>query len=80
MINNASILQLIHLWSFISQRRRVQYKLLLLLMGFSSIFEMLGIGAVVPFIGVLSNPEMVFNNAQFKFFINLFSVNLTCIL
>jgi ABC-type multidrug transport system fused ATPase/permease subunit len=75
MKKNASIYQLIKLWGFISEKRRVQYKLLLILMGFSSVFEMLGIGATVPFIAVLSNPEVVYNSNWSKIFIKFLSIN-----
>ena len=50
----------IRIWSYLTLDRRKQYLLLLLLMILSSILEVLSIGAVVPFLGLLSNPEALF--------------------
>jgi len=56
--------QLIHrLWHHISPRRRGQFGLLLVLMVTASIAEILSIGAVLPFLGVLTAPERVFEHA-----------------
>ena len=55
-----SLLQ--RLWSHISPRRRVQFGLLLLLMILASLAEVVSIGAVLPFLGVLTAPELVFNH------------------
>jgi len=51
------------LWRHISTRRRRQFALLLVLMLLASFAEILSIGAVLPFIGVLTAPERVFHNA-----------------
>lgn len=48
------------LWQHISQRRRKQLGLLLLVMVLASLTEVVSIGAVLPFIGVLMAPEKVF--------------------
>lgn len=48
------------LWHHISPRRRRQFWLLLILMLFASFAEILSIGAVLPFLGVLTAPERVF--------------------
>ena len=48
------------LWSHISTRRRRQFGLLLLLMILVSFSEILSIGAVLPFLAVLTDPELVF--------------------
>ena len=52
-----------HLWYHISPRRRGQFGLLLVLMLFASFAEILSIGAVLPFLGVLTVPERVFEHA-----------------
>jgi ATP-binding cassette, subfamily B, bacterial PglK len=49
------------LWQHISMRRRVQFGLLLVLMLITSFAEILSIGAVLPFLGVLTAPEHIFN-------------------
>ena len=48
------------LWHHISPRRRRQFGLLLVLMLLASFAEVLSIGAVLPFLGVLTAPERIF--------------------
>lgn len=48
------------LWCHIGPRRRVQFCLMLVLMFFASLAEILSIGAILPFLGVLVSPEKVF--------------------
>ena len=53
-----SITHLLHsLWQHITPRRRGQFGLLLVLMLLASFAEILSIGAVLPFLGVLTAPE-----------------------
>ena len=49
-----------HLWLHISRRRRGQFTLLLGLTVLSSIAEVVSLGAVLPFIGIITQPEKVF--------------------
>ena len=51
---------LLQLFRYISKRRQHQYILLLGLMLISSFAEVISLGAVVPFIGILTQPEKVF--------------------
>ena len=61
---NQSIITLLkRLWHHISPRRRGQFGLLLVLMLLASFAEILSIGAVLPFLGVLTVPERVFEHA-----------------
>jgi len=61
---NQSITTLIkRLWHHINPRRRGQFGLLLVLMLLASFAEILSIGAVLPFLGVLTVPERVFEHA-----------------
>lgn len=61
---NQSLTQLVRrLWRHISPRRRGQFGLLLVLMLLASFAEILSIGAVLPFLGVLTAPERVFEHA-----------------
>ena len=58
---NASIYkQIPRLWKYVSFRRRIQLSLLLLLMIVASVAELISIGAVLPFLGVLTSPQRVF--------------------
>ena len=55
-------LLLLKLWSHLSKRRQSQFLILLLLMLISSVCEVISIGAVVPFLGVLTSPEYIQKN------------------
>ncbi|MDC3391599.1 ABC transporter ATP-binding protein/permease [Candidatus Thioglobus sp.] len=59
------------LWGHISSRRRGQFGLLFILMIFSSFAEVLSIGAVLPFLGVLTSPEVIFNHTAMQPIIRL---------
>jgi ABC-type multidrug transport system fused ATPase/permease subunit len=60
---NQPIKQLLsRLWIHISPRRRGQFALLLVLMVLSSIAEILTIGAVLPFLAILTDPVRVFTD------------------
>lgn len=63
MDNQPSLLILLQrLWKFITPMRRKQFSLLLILMIFASFAEIISIGAVLPFLAVLSMPDKVFSN------------------
>jgi hypothetical protein len=57
------------LWRHISPRRRRQFALLLALMLLASFAEILSIGAVLPFLGVLTSPERIFDMPAAKPFV-----------
>jgi ATP-binding cassette, subfamily B, bacterial PglK len=50
------------LWQHSTKRRRKQFWLLLILMILASIMEIVSIGAVVPFLGVLTSPEKIYQH------------------
>ena len=50
------------LWPFLKPVRKKQILFLFILMITSSIFEVVSIGSVVPFLGILLSPEQVLNN------------------
>lgn len=62
------------LWYQFSRRRRKQCGLLIVLMILSSFAEVVSIGAVFPFLGVLTTPESIFEYPAFKPFIDLIQV------
>ncbi len=67
MQTNKSITQLLHrLWRHISPRRRGHALLLLVLMLLASFAEILSMGAVLPFLGVLTAPERIFDHAAMQ--------------
>jgi ATP-binding cassette, subfamily B, bacterial PglK len=59
------------LWPHIAPRRKKQLVLLLFVMIFASFAEVISIGAVLPFLGVLTEPEKVFNHELAQPIINL---------
>jgi len=62
------------LWRHISSRRRAQFGLLLILMITASFAEILSIGAVLPFLGVLTAPDRVFGHPATQSFIHLLGI------
>jgi ABC-type multidrug transport system fused ATPase/permease subunit len=61
-------------WRNLTPRRKVYFILLLGLMIVASFMEAISISAVLPFIGVLSNPEKVFAHPSAQFFIDLMGI------
>ena len=55
--NNVKIRKL---WAHLSSRRKKQFWLILILMILSSMSEIVSIGAILPFLGVLTSPSKVF--------------------
>ena len=53
---------LLDIWNHLSARRRYQFFLLLLVMLLCGISELISLGALVPFLSVLSNPELLWSN------------------
>jgi len=51
------------LWHHLSKRRQKQFSLLLILMIVASLAEIISIGAVLPFLGILTAPEQVYQHA-----------------
>lgn len=62
------------LWGHLQRRRQNQFAILLGLMLLASAAEMISIGAVLPFLGVLIDPARVFVHPAAKSFIALFSI------
>jgi ATP-binding cassette, subfamily B, bacterial PglK len=54
--------QLSNLWKKLSKRRQRQFHLLLLLMIISSLTEVLTVGAIFPFIGILTAPGKIYEH------------------
>lgn len=63
------------LWCHISVRRRGQFALLLVLMIVASFAEILSIGAILPFLGVLTAPGRVFEHPSAQPFIQALGLN-----
>ena len=70
-----SIIKLIRrLWWHITPHRRRQFLLLLILMFLASLAEIISIGAILPFLGVLTEPSRVFNHALAQPFIHFMGI------
>ncbi len=63
---------LLRLWHHISPRRRAQFALLFVLMVSASFAEILSIGAVLPFLAVLTAPEKIINHPTTQSIIHTF--------
>jgi ABC-type multidrug transport system fused ATPase/permease subunit len=60
-LNNQTILQLLYsLWSHISPRRHRQFGMLLVLTLLSALMEVVSLSAILPFIGIITQPDKVF--------------------
>jgi len=65
---------LIKLWQHLSLRRKKQSALLLSLMIVTSGLEVFSLGAVIPFLGVLTNPEYIYQHALTQSVIEMLNV------
>jgi len=62
------------LWKQIAYKRKKQLLIIIVIMLLSSFAEVLSIGAVIPFLGVLANPELIFQHDRAQFFVNYFGL------
>lgn len=58
----------------IRQRRKIQFVLLILLTLISSFAEIISLGAVIPFIGILTQPETVFSDPRLSWMIQTLEI------
>jgi len=63
------------LWRHISPRRRMQFALLFPLMVLAAFAEIVSIGAVLPFLAVLSDPALVFEHQLAKNFVSALNLS-----
>ena len=62
---------IVGLWHRLSRRRQLQFVLVLGLMVLASLFEVISVGAILPFLGVLTAPERVFKHEMAQPLISL---------
>lgn len=73
MLIDLSHIKLIkRLWHHLSKERKRQHIFLLLVMFMAAISEIVSIGSVLPFLGVLVSPEYIFNLPQMHYIIDYF--------
>lgn len=73
-INPALSSLLWRLWCHLSRRRQLQFGLILALMLVSAFAEMVSLGAVVPFLGVLIAPDRVFSHPMVASVARIFGI------
>ena len=57
-------------YSLFSSQERFQVGVIFFLSIITSVFEMIGVFSIVPFMGLLTNPEYITNNSYFSYFAN----------
>jgi ABC-type bacteriocin/lantibiotic exporter with double-glycine peptidase domain len=73
MTSRNSVLTLLKvIWTCLSIPRQRQLALLVGLMVLASFAEALSIGAIIPFLGVMTNPEKVLSNNTINYFLGFF--------
>ncbi len=65
---------LVRLWNHLNRRRQRQFLLLLGLMLVSAVMEVISLGAILPFLGVLTAPDRVFANPVVAHIARVFGV------
>ena len=63
------------IWAHLSNKRRIQILLLLIVIIISGFAELVSLGAVVPFLSVLNNQDDLFNNSFVQEILSYFSIN-----
>jgi ATP-binding cassette subfamily B protein len=53
----------VSLWNQLSTKRKFQFYCLVLLSSLSSVFEVFSIGSIIPFVSVIIDPSILFNNS-----------------
>ena len=72
--NISGLKLLLAFWRQISNRRRFQVKLLMVLMLLSGISETISIGSVIPFLSVLTKSETIFENKFVQIFLEVIGI------
>lgn len=61
-------------WFYISKKRRRQFWLIVLLMIISSVAEVISLGSVIPFLGILTEPDQIYKNSFAQPIIDYFNI------
>lgn len=65
------------LLNLFNKREKRNFLLLFLLMLFAALFETIGIGLIVPFVGIVTNPQLIHEQATLLFLYELFNFDST---
>ncbi|MDC3298627.1 ABC transporter ATP-binding protein/permease [bacterium] len=71
-MNKFSIIK--RFWALISPNRKIQFLLVLLLTVGCALVEMVSLGAVIPFLGLLIDPSMIMDDPRFTDFFSKYGV------
>ena len=63
------------LWKHLTKRRKKQFSLILILMIFASLTEVVSVGAILPFLGMLTSPDQVYHHELMRPFIKLLQLS-----
>ncbi|EDM23168.1 ABC transporter ATP-binding protein [Caminibacter mediatlanticus] len=65
------------LWKYIIKDKKYKFKfiILFLLMILSIFADIVSIGAIIPFLGALTNPDILLQKEWFKIFVEIFKIN-----
>lgn len=63
------------LWPFLTNKRKKQFLALIGLMLIASFAELLSIGAILPFLGVISDPDIIYENPNIQPLIKAFGID-----
>jgi ABC-type multidrug transport system fused ATPase/permease subunit len=66
---------LLRLWHRLGTRRRRQFVLIVMLMFIAAMAEVVSLGAVLPFVGILAAPEIVWKHPMFIHFARAFGIS-----
>ena len=66
--------KLVKIWHHFPKLRQKQFWLLLILMIIASLFEVISVGMILPFIGVLASPEQIYYHPLAQTFINFLQI------
>jgi ATP-binding cassette, subfamily B, bacterial PglK len=63
-----------HLWGHLSARRKRQFTMVAVLILLSAFAEVLSLGAILPFLGILTAPERVFTYPRIAYFVHAWGI------
>lgn len=73
-MNNNYLLLFKRIWVQLKPRRRMQFILLLGLMGLNGLTEIVGLGMVLPFLSVLVTPDVIVSNQWINYYMSKFGI------
>jgi ATP-binding cassette, subfamily B, bacterial PglK len=71
----STFLLIVKLWGHFSIKRKKQFWMILILMFFTSLMEVISIGAVLPFLGALTAPDYVYSYPEIQPIIRFFQLS-----